>query len=42
MSLDGARSGGRVEVTSGLDAGQRVVASEVIGLEDGAAVEELP
>ena len=38
----GARSGGRVEVASGLDAGQRVVAGEVIGLEDGAVVEELP
>jgi RND family efflux transporter MFP subunit len=38
----GARTGGRVEVTAGLDGGQRIVASEVLGLEDGAAMEELP
>lgn len=38
----GARQAGRVEVTSGLDAGLRVVESGVLGLDDGTALEETP
>ena len=34
----GARDGDRVEITSGLTAGQRVVTSHVLGLADGAAL----
>lgn len=38
----GARAGGRVEVTSGLAAGQRIVPADVLGLEDGVAIEVRP
>jgi RND family efflux transporter MFP subunit len=36
----GAREGERVEVTQGLEGGQRVVEREVLGLDDGAAFTE--
>lgn len=38
----GARSKERVQVLSGLTAGQQVVPAEVLGLEDGAAIEARP
>lgn len=38
----GARVGGRLEITSGLAAGQRIVPADVLGLEDGVAIEVRP
>lgn len=38
----GARAEGRVQVISGLVVGQKLVPAEVLGLDDGAAIEVLP
>lgn len=38
----GTRAGPRVEIVSGVTAGQKIVADEVLGLEDGAAFQEKP
>ena len=38
----GTRGTERIEILEGLAAGQRVAVDEVVGLEDGAALEELP
>ena len=38
----GVRAEGKVQVRSGLDAGQQLVPADVLGLEDGAAIEAQP